>query len=81
MATVLKLIEQEIEKFKTTTIKKNVGNIVSLADGVAKVDGLSEVMYNEMVEFPNNVFGISVVCLYLVSVCVSQYVCLSLPGV
>jgi len=59
MSTILENIEQEIAKLKTATIKKNVGNIVSLADGVAKVDGLSEVMYNEMVEFPNNVFGIA----------------------
>ena len=30
-----------------------------LADGVARVEGLSKVMYNEMVEFPNDVLGIA----------------------
>lgn len=59
MSTVLEQIQQEIKNLETKTIKKNVGRIIHLADAVAKVDGLSEVMYNEMVEFPGGVYGIA----------------------
>lgn len=59
MSTVLEEIEQEIEKLETKTVKSNVGTVTQLADGVAHLDGLSEVMYSEMIEFPNNVFGVA----------------------
>lgn len=59
MSSILDQIQQEIKNLETKTIKKNVGRIIQLADGVAKVDGLSEVMYNEMIEFPGDVYGIA----------------------
>ena len=59
MSSVVEQIQSEINKLTTNTQKSNVGVITSLADGVAHVEGLSGVMFNEMVEFPNNVFGIA----------------------
>jgi F-type H+-transporting ATPase subunit alpha len=59
MSTVLEQIQQEIAKLETGSTHRNVGRIVTLADGVAKLDGLSAVMYNEMIEFPGGVFGIA----------------------
>lgn len=59
MSSVIEQIEQQIAQLETKTVKKNTGKIVTIGDGVAKVDGLSEVMYNEMVEFPGNVYGIA----------------------
>ena len=59
MSTVLEQIQAEIAKLETQAVKTNVGRIVQLADGVAKLDGLSEVMYNEMIEFPGGVYGIA----------------------
>ena len=59
MSTILEQIEQEIAKLDQGVQKRNVGQIVTLADGVAKVDGLSEVMFNELIEFPGNVFGMA----------------------
>ncbi len=59
MSSVVEQIQSEINKLTTNTQKSNVGVITSLADGVANVEGLSGVMFNEMVEFPNNVFGIA----------------------
>ena len=59
MSSVIEQIEQQIAKLQTRTVKKNVGHIRTLADGVAKVDGLSDVMYNEMVQFPGDVIGIA----------------------
>ncbi len=59
MSTVLEQIEQQIAKLSTKAVKKNTGTIRSVADGVAKVDGLSAVMYNEMVQFPGDAIGIA----------------------
>ncbi|MEO0795457.1 MAG: F0F1 ATP synthase subunit alpha [Verrucomicrobiota bacterium] len=59
MSSVLEQIQQEIAKLETKTVKTNVGTITSVFDGVAKLDGLSGVMYNEMIEFPGGVYGIA----------------------
>jgi F-type H+-transporting ATPase subunit alpha len=59
MSTVLEQIEQQIAQLQNKTVKKNIGHIRTLADGTAKVDGLSEVMFNEMVEFPGGITGIA----------------------
>lgn len=59
MSSIIEQIEQEIANLETATIKKNTGHIVMIGDGVAKVDGLSEVMYNEMIEFPGGLTGIA----------------------
>ncbi|MEK9635020.1 MAG: F0F1 ATP synthase subunit alpha, partial [Opitutae bacterium] len=59
MSSITDLIREEIESLSTDPTKTNVGTITALADGVAKVEGLSKVMFNEMVEFPNDVLGIA----------------------
>ena len=59
MSSVLEQIEQQIAKLSSKAIKKNTGNIRTVADGVAKIDGLSDVMYNEMVQFPGGAIGIA----------------------
>jgi F-type H+-transporting ATPase subunit alpha len=59
MSTVLEQIEQQIAKLSTKAVKKNTGTIRTVADGVAKIDGLSDVMYNEMVQFPGGAIGIA----------------------
>ena len=58
MSSITDLIRKEIEDLSTDPTLTNVGTITTLADGVARVEGLSNVMYNEMVEFPNNVLGL-----------------------
>ena len=59
MSTIVEQIQQEIAGLETKVIRKNTGAITHVADGVAKIEGLSEVMYNEMIEFPKDVFGIA----------------------
>jgi F-type H+-transporting ATPase subunit alpha len=59
MSSITDLIRKEIENLSTDATRTNVGTIATLADGVARVEGLSKVMYNEMVEFPGNVLGIA----------------------
>ena len=59
MSTILEQIESQIAKLSSKAVKKNTGNIRTVADGVAKIDGLSDVMYNEMVQFPGGAIGIA----------------------
>ena len=59
MSNVIDQIEQQIAKLSSKAIKKNTGTIRTVADGVAKLDGLSDVMYNEMVQFPGGAIGIA----------------------
>ena len=59
MSSILEDIETQIAGLKTTTSKSNVGVVRECGDGVARIEGLSEVMLNEMIEFPNGVFGLA----------------------
>lgn len=59
MDDIIKQIEARIEAVESKNRRANVGTVVSLADGVARVDGLSEVMYNEMLDFGDGVMGIA----------------------
>ena len=59
MNSITDLIRKEIETLSIDPSRSNVGKVTMLADGVARVEGLSKVMYNEMVEFPNDVLGIA----------------------
>jgi F-type H+-transporting ATPase subunit alpha len=53
------LIKQRIENFKSVTEARNVGTIVSVTDGIVRVHGLADAKYGEMLEFPNNTFGLA----------------------
>ena len=59
MSTVIEQIEQQIAKLQNKAVKKNTGTIRTVADGVARLDGLSEAMYNEMIQFPGGAMGIA----------------------
>ncbi len=59
MSNVIEQIEQQIAKLSTKAVKRNTGTVRTVADGVAKIEGLSEVMYNEMVQFPGGTVGIA----------------------
>src|SRR3954454_2983055 len=59
MSTILEEIESKIEELKTSTTKTNVGRVRETGDGVARIEGLSDVMLNEMIEFPNGVYRLS----------------------
>ncbi len=59
MSSVIEQIEKQIANLQAKTVQSNTGRIVTIADGVAKLDGLSEAMYNEMIAFPGNTIGIA----------------------
>jgi len=53
------LIKQKIEQFELTTEAHTEGTIVSLTDGIARIHGLSDAQYYEMLEFPGNTYGLA----------------------
>src|SRR5438067_9362621 len=59
MSTLLQEIEAQIAGAKTATAKQNVGIVREIGDGVAKIEGLTEAMLNEMLDFGNGVTGLA----------------------
>ena len=59
MSSIVEQIENEIASFQAGAVKSNTGRILAIADGVAKLEGLSGAMYNEMIDFGQGVFGIA----------------------
>ncbi|MEA3212944.1 MAG: F-type H+/Na+-transporting ATPase subunit alpha [Chthoniobacter sp.] len=59
MSSILQELESQISGLKTTTMKSNVGIVREIGDGVARIEGLSDVMLNEMIEFPGGLIGIA----------------------
>jgi len=59
MSTILQELETKISEIKTTSTRTNVGVVREVGDGVAKIEGLSDVMLNEMIEFPGGVYGLA----------------------
>src|SRR6267142_1875714 len=58
MANLLQEIEAQIAGAKTATARQNVGVIRELGDGVAKIEGLTDAMLNEMIDLGNGVTGL-----------------------
>src|SRR3989344_8734860 len=52
-------IQKQIEKSKLSGMAKNVGKIIEIGDGVARVSGLSDVASSEIVKFPHNITGLA----------------------
>jgi F-type H+-transporting ATPase subunit alpha len=59
MSSILQELESQISSLKTSTSKSNVGVVREVGDGVAKIEGLSGVMLNEMIEFPGGLYGLA----------------------
>src|SRR6187549_554242 len=59
MSNILQEIESTIGSLKTSATKSNIGIVREVGDGVAKIEGLSDVMLNEMIDFGGGLFGIA----------------------
>ena len=53
------LIKARIENFEAAAEARNIGTVVSVTDGICRVHGLADVAYGEMIEFPDNTFGLA----------------------
>src|SRR2546430_2401024 len=59
MSTLLQEIEAQISGVKAGTAKQNVGTVREIGDGVAKIEGLTDAMLNEMLDFGNGITGLA----------------------
>src|SRR5213083_1609586 len=59
MSNLLQDIEAQIAGVKTAVARQNVGSVREIGDGVAKIEGLTDAMLNEMLDFGNGVTGLA----------------------
>jgi F-type H+-transporting ATPase subunit alpha len=56
---ISKILREQIENYEQTVSVDEVGAIISVGDGIARIHGLEKVMAGEMLSFPHNIFGIA----------------------
>jgi F-type H+-transporting ATPase subunit alpha len=56
---ISKILREQIENYEQTVSVDEVGAIISVGDGIARIHGLEKVMAGEMLAFPHNIFGIA----------------------
>jgi F-type H+-transporting ATPase subunit alpha len=56
---ITRIIQQQIEGYETEADIREVGTVTSVGDGIARIHGLDRVMFNELLEFPQDVFGLA----------------------
>src|SRR5271167_763719 len=56
---ITKLLRQQIENYEQRIQVDEVGTVISLGDGIARVHGLDKVMAGELIEFPHGIAGLA----------------------
>jgi F-type H+-transporting ATPase subunit alpha len=56
---ITQLLKEQIQNYDAKVRVDEVGTVISLGDGIARIHGLDKVMYGEMIEFPHGVYGLA----------------------
>jgi len=56
---IVSVIKQQIEQFGTAVTMVDVGTVIEVGDGIARIHGLAAAKYNELLQFPNEIIGIT----------------------
>src|SRR5258707_750705 len=56
---ISKILREQIETYEQPVSVEEVGSIISVGDGIARIYGLEKVMAGEMLSFPHDIFGIA----------------------
>jgi F-type H+-transporting ATPase subunit alpha len=56
---IANILREQIENYQESVTVDEVGSIIAVGDGIARIHGLEKVMMGEMLEFPHGVFGIA----------------------
>jgi len=56
---IVSVIRQQIEQFGMAATMVDVGTVIEVGDGIARIHGLAAAKFNELLEFPNEVMGIA----------------------
>ena len=56
---IVSVIKKEIEGFSASITMANVGTVMEIGDGIARIHGLSDAKYGELLEFPHDIMGMA----------------------
>jgi F-type H+-transporting ATPase subunit alpha len=56
---ITRVLRDEIENYEKAINVSEIGNVISVGDGIARIHGLDKVMAGEMIEFPHDVAGLA----------------------
>ncbi len=56
---ISQLIKERIENFEASAEARDVGTIIGVTDGIVRIHGLADARYGEMLEFPQNTYGLA----------------------
>jgi F-type H+-transporting ATPase subunit alpha len=56
---IVSVLKQQIEQFGRAVTMVDVGTVIEVGDGIARIHGLAGAKYNELLQFPNEVMGIA----------------------
>src|ERR1051325_11149655 len=56
---ISELIKSRIQNLGANLEARTQGTVISVTDGICRIHGLADVMQGEMLEFPNNTFGLA----------------------
>ena len=56
---IVSVIKQQIEQFGMALTMVDVGTVIKVGDGIARIHGLAAAKYNELLQFPSEVMGIA----------------------
>jgi len=56
---IASVIKQQIEQFGMAVTMVDIGTVIEVGDGIARIHGLAGVKYNELLQFPNEIMGIA----------------------
>jgi F-type H+-transporting ATPase subunit alpha len=56
---IVSVIKKQIEQFGAELTMVDVGTVIEIGDGIARIHGLAAAKYNELLQFPNEVMGIA----------------------
>ncbi|MGH8196166.1 MAG: F0F1 ATP synthase subunit alpha [Woeseiaceae bacterium] len=56
---ISQLIKERIENFEAAAEARDVGTVIGVTDGIVRIHGLADARYGEMLEFPENTYGLA----------------------
>ena len=56
---IVSVIKKQIEQFGVSVSMVDVGTVIEIGDGIARIHGLADAKYSELLQFPNEVMGIA----------------------
>ncbi len=56
---IVSILKQQIQQFGAAATMVDVGTVIEVGDGIARIHGLSSAKYNELLQFPNDIIGIA----------------------